>query len=163
MMCRAEGPREDGPAGRRAAEWMRPMTLRKKILVLPGPRGEDLGPVHYSLALAERLGARVFVFELRGGADGGAPLDGAYVHEAVADLVVSARRAGLDVTHHLVDEPLEDRVVEFLEREGVDVLVFGADRVEREQLQRRVGPLVSCELIQVSEKERVHFLPSKRG
>jgi len=134
------------------------VTLRKKILViLGGPRREDLKPVHYSMALAERLGAQVFIFQLPSAAGTDSP-GSECLREAVADLILSARRAGLDVTLHLAEEASEDAVAEFVEQEGIDILIFGADQAEYEQLRQRVGSRSSCEFIQVREKVRVDFL-----
>jgi nucleotide-binding universal stress UspA family protein len=133
------------------------LTLQKKILVLTGPCREDLKSVHYTMALAERLEAQVYVFQIYGAASSVSP-DSVWLAEALADLISSARRAGLDIKQHIVRGALKDEIVSLVRQEGIDVLVSCAEIAQHEHLLLQVKPHVSCQIIQVKEKDHVDYL-----
>ena len=133
------------------------MTLQKKILVPLGSCGKDLKGVHYALSLAERLQARVYILQQ----DPDAGADDAFAvwrDDALADLINSARQAGLTVSHHIVHREFREEIVGLTKEEGIDLLVFGADDGACERLLVQVKPLVSSQIIQVKEKNHINYL-----
>lgn len=130
---------------------------RKNILVPLGPWSTDLKSVHHALALAERLGAHVMILQCtqRGGAH---HLQAAWLAEALADLIANARRDGLSLSHLRISGMLEDEIVALDREEGIDLLVVSADDGELGQSLGEVEPLLSGQIIQVSQKDHSHQL-----
>jgi hypothetical protein len=123
----------------------------KRILVPFGPRGEDLISVHHALALAERLRARVFILQWSGNGDD-RDIDSAWLDEALADLVASARLAGRHLSHLKVIGPPEEEVVGLIKDERIDYLVLreGRSGIERRLLQ--LEPDLTHRIIRVKER-----------
>jgi hypothetical protein len=109
----------------------------KKILVPFGPRGEDLMSVHHALALAERLQARVFLLQWSAHADR-RDTDSAWLDEALADVVSSARLAGRRLTHLQLTGSPEEEIIGLVRNQKIDYLVLsdGPSSLERSLLQR---------------------------
>ena len=128
---------------------------QKKILVPLGMTGADLKSVHYALALAERIEAQVFILQSDDatGADSSLTL---FLGEALSDLINSARQAGLNVSHHIAHKELKEEIVGLVKDEHIDLLVFGVDEKLNKRLLLQVKPLVSSQIIQVSEKKHIH-------
>jgi nucleotide-binding universal stress UspA family protein len=129
--------------------------LQKKILVPLGMTGTDLKSVHYALALAERIKARVYILQSDNGTGADSSLT-LYMEEALSDLINSARQAGLNVSHHIAHKALKEEIVGLVKDEHIDLLVFGVDEKVDKRLLRQVKPLVSSQIIQVKGKKHVH-------
>jgi nucleotide-binding universal stress UspA family protein len=116
-----------------------------------------LNSVHYALALAERLQAQVYV--LRHDALEGSPYSlSVWLDEALLDLINSARAAGLTVSHHIAHRELKEEIVGLIKKEGIDVLVVGADGGACERLMHQIKDLVPSQIIQVREKDHINYL-----
>jgi hypothetical protein len=133
------------------------MMSQKKILVPLGSCGKDLKGVHYALSLAERLQARVYILQQDAVAGAEDPF-ATWLDEALADLINSARQAGLTVSHHIAHREFREEIVGLTKEEGIDLLVFGADDGACDRLLLQVKPLVSSQIIQVKEKDHINYL-----
>jgi nucleotide-binding universal stress UspA family protein len=131
--------------------------LQKKILVPVGSSGKDLNSVHYALALAERLWAKVY-FLRYGTAEGFPNSIATWLDEALLDLINSARQAGLAVSHHIAHRELKEEIVDLIKDEGIDMLVFGMGNGTCERIMLQIKDLVSCQIIQVREKDLISYL-----
>ena len=80
-----------------------------------------------------------------------------WLEEALTDLVASARLAGLALTIVEVDGTPEREVVDLVDQERIDLLVFSEDqrRLEREVLE--LAPRLGQLIIQVREKDGMHL------
>lgn len=92
----------------------------KKILVPVGHCGTDLKSVHYALALSRRLKARICILQQ---ADGGGVDPAGWLDEALQDLIRSARREGMRVTHSIARQTLDEEIVRLVRGEGIDRFV----------------------------------------
>jgi len=124
--------------------------LEKKILVPLGTSETNFKGVHHALALAKRLGARVYVLQ-QGTAESGDPL-GETMGEALLDLINSARQAGLTLSHYVATRDLKEEIIDMVEHEGIDLLVFEVDDDISRQLLIQVTPLINAQIIQVRNK-----------
>lgn len=114
-----------------------------------GPQINDLKSVHYALAAAERLQAAVIILRLADG-HGERP---AWFEEALADLVASARLAGLKLTIIEARGSPEREVVALADTERVDLLVFGEAQDELEHGVLQLDPRLAQLIIQVRDKD----------
>lgn len=132
------------------------MTLQKKILVPVGPDGNNLHSVRYAMALADRLKAKVYILQLlkQKGSTGGAT---ALLDETLADVINSARQAGLSVSHHVAYQAFKNELIGLIKQEGIDVLVFESEDEECRNLLKQVRPLVPSQIIEVREKDHVDY------
>ena len=130
---------------------------QKKILVPLVPPGWDLKGLHYALALAARLRARVYILQQRSSSMPENPR-GPWLEQALTDLINSARQAGLEVSQHFTDNGLKAEIVALIQLEGIDVLVFGADDEVCERLSLQIKPLVPSQIIEVREKDHISYL-----
>jgi len=124
--------------------------LEKKILVPLGTSEKSLKGVHHALALAKRLGARVYILR-QGSAEPGNPI-GAMLEEALLDLINSARQSGITLSHYIATRDLKEEIIDMAREEGIDLVVFEADDEIARRLLIEVKPLVSSQIIQVREK-----------
>ncbi len=130
---------------------------QKKILVLSGPSGKDLKSVHYALALAERLQAQVYILQRVDASDSENSLS-VWLGEALLELTNSARQAGLSVSHHLADQDWEEEILGLIKGEGIDLFVLSAADGIGGSLLRRIKSLIPSQIIQVKEKDHIHYL-----
>jgi hypothetical protein len=124
---------------------------RKNILVPLGPWSTDLKSVHHALALAERLRARVIILHCVQRTTN-RPAHSVWLAEALVDLINNARQDGLSLSHLTINGMLEDEIVALDRDEGIDLLVISADDGELGQSLREIEPLLSGQIIQVSQK-----------
>jgi len=130
--------------------------LQKKILVLVGQSGNDLKGVRYALSLAERLQAQVFI--LQQAASGKHHPLALWLGEALPDLINSARDAGLSVSHLIANRPLKEEIVFLAREEAIDLVIIGGENGICHGISHQIKPLVPSQIIQVSEKDQVHYL-----
>jgi hypothetical protein len=109
------------------------------------------------MALAERLETRLYIVQPSRG-EAPADSDTHRLDETLAELINSARQAGLSISHHLANGDLQNEVVDFIREEGIDLLVFSADDRPWARALMRVKPRVSLPIIQVREKDHVEYL-----
>ena len=126
--------------------------FRKKILVPLAASGWNLNGVHHALALAERIGARVFILEQRAAPQPLNPRTTA-LEAALRELISGARQAGLEVSHHITDNGLAAGIVSMVRLEDIDVVVFGTDDETCRNLSLRIKPLVASQIIEVRGKK----------
>jgi hypothetical protein len=133
--------------------------MQKKIMVPLGPEIRDLKSVHYALAAAERLRATVIIFRLAYGSEERP----SWLEEALNDLVASARLAGLRLSLVEADGAPDREVVDLVDQERIDLLVFSEDqrRLEREVLD--LAPRLGRLMIRVEEKETLQLGTEKGG
>jgi K+-sensing histidine kinase KdpD len=133
------------------------VTLQKKILAPVGPDGRNLKGVRYAMALAQRLGARVYILQLSSRVDA-VGSDSVLLEKTLKEVINSARQAGLTISHHVAYQDFKNEIIDLIKQEGIDVLVFGADDERCERLLKRVRPLVPSQIIEVREKDHVNYL-----
>lgn len=130
---------------------------QRKILVPIGPTANNLKSVYYALALAERLGAQIYILQQ-------APAlktenqQTIWFHETLQDLINNARRNEISLSHYMVNTNFEDEIVDLVKSEHIDVLVFNADQAVSEEVLLKVKPLVQSQIIQVREKDDIQFI-----
>ena len=133
------------------------MTLQKRILVPLASTEKGLKGIHHAMALAERLKAKVYILQLSRNADdnGSGVLA---IEETLADVINSARLAGLSISHHLAAGDLEGELVDLVRKEDIDVLVFSADDEQCTGVLQHVRPRISSQIIEVEEKDHIDTL-----
>ena len=133
--------------------------MHKKIMVPLGPQIHDLKSVHYALAAAERLQATVIILRL---ADGHRECP-SWFEETLADLIASARLAGLKLTIIEADGNPEREVVALADTERIDVLVFGEGQGVLEHDVLQLDPRLGHMIIQVREKDTLDLGTQEGG
>ena len=132
------------------------MLRREKILIPLGHNKNGLKSLHYAMALAERLKASLYIVQdsrctsLKGAGSPG-------FDDTLKEMINSARLAGFSVSHHLATD-LEADIVEMVEEEGIDVLVFSADDADCAGIVQRVRPRVPVQIIEVREKDHGSYI-----
>ena len=134
---------------------------QKKILVPIGPEIKDLKSVHYALALAERLQAKVFILQWAGG-PGGSEAYPAWLEEALADLIASARLAGLSLSHLTVNGRQAEGAVNVVKDEGIHLVVLSKHQSRLGCGLLELAPHLEHAIIRVEEKDTVN-LSEKKG
>jgi hypothetical protein len=121
------------------------------------PGGKDLKSVYYALSLARRLHAGVYILRLGiGKSSENRPSN--EMEEALADLIASAREAGLTIALYLSDgEPRED-ILSMVSAESIDLMVYDADDTAFHRLAPEVKRLISGPVIEVKEKNHISYL-----
>jgi nucleotide-binding universal stress UspA family protein len=127
------------------------MATAKKILVPLGPHCKELKAVHHALALAERIGAQVYILKIEANRQNGG--GSGWLNEALMELVSQARGVGLEVFYHTVSRSREDEILRFVRNEDIDLVVIGEEdeRWEKEVVQLR--SMIPGRIIQVAGKE----------
>lgn len=123
--------------------------MQKKIMVPLGPQIHDLKSVHYALAAAERLQAAIIILRLADDHRERPP----WFEQALADLVASARLAGLKLTIIEAEGDPECEVVALADTERIDLLVFGEGQGVLEHDVLQLDPRLGHLIIQVREKD----------
>ena len=131
--------------------------MPKRILVPLGRSAKDLKSVHYSLSLAERLQAQVYILQ-QAAVTGLENPRSVWLDEALSDLINTARQAGLTVSHHIADGELRGEIIAMARAEGIDVLVFGEEEGIGERFLVQLKSLVAGQIIQVKEKDHISYL-----
>ncbi len=131
--------------------------MQKKILVPLGASGTDLKSVHYAMALAERIRAQIYILH-PASRENGAETASMWRDEALLDLINSARQAGLTVSHYVAQQELKADIVALVKAENIDFLVFSAVEGMSERLLAQVKAQIPSQVIQVKEKDHVHYL-----
>ena len=123
----------------------------KRILVPLEASEKSLTSLHYALALAERLKAHVYVLQHRTGSV--YPMSHTYwLDAALSDLIDSARRAGLNISHHVGTGEWKDDIVGLVAAEGIDLVVFGGEDDGWQRLLVQLEPLIPPHIIHVKPK-----------
>ncbi len=131
--------------------------LQKGILVLLEPSIMNLKCMHYALSLAERLDAQVCIFQ-QAAAAAAKDLMSVWLNEALKDLINSARRAGLTISHYIADGELQEEILGLVKTEGIDVIVFDAEDKSYEPLLHQLKSMITGQIIQVKEKDHISYL-----
>ncbi len=131
--------------------------FRKKILIPLAANGWNLNGVHYALALAERIGARIYILQQHTATQ---PQNSrlSWFETALKELISGARQAGLEVSHHITGNGLAAEIVAMERLEGIDVLVLNADDEICRHLLRQIKPLVASQIIEVRGKNHISYL-----
>jgi hypothetical protein len=132
--------------------------MHTKIMVPLGPEIHDLKSVHYALAAAERLRASVILLRLAASPE----RRQAWFEEALADLVASARLAGLNVTIVEANGTPVREIADLAESERIDLLVFSEDQSRLEWATLDLAPHLGPLMITVREKDTMD-MRSKKG
>jgi K+-sensing histidine kinase KdpD len=131
------------------------LVSQKRILVPLGPQSKDLKGVYHAIALAERMKAKVLILQIEN-QNGGNTID-CWKEEVLLDLVNTASREGLAVSHHIVRGPWEKEVLDALKEESIELVVLGEDK-KMAQFFLRIRTEIPVQLIQVKEKDNVNYL-----
>lgn len=131
--------------------------MQQKILVPVGSSDNDLSSVYYTLALASRIRAQVYILR-HDAEDPSANPKAVWLEEALVDLINSARQEGLTVSDHITHQELEKDMVGLIEEEAIDVLVFGTGNGAFERLILKIKDKFSGQIIQVKEKDHISYL-----
>ncbi|MCG6909912.1 MAG: universal stress protein [Deltaproteobacteria bacterium] len=131
--------------------------VQKKILVPIGQTATNLKSVHYALALADRLGARIIILQqaLSSKAEN---RQAAWFHESLQDLINNARKNDMLLSHYMANTNFKDEIVDLVRVEHIDLLVFCEDGEVSESLLFQIKPLVPSQIIQVREKNEIHCI-----
>ena len=135
------------------------MTSEKRILVPLETSEKNLKGLHYALALAERLHAHVYILQHHIGAVRPAT-HASWLDAALVDLIDSARRAGLNVSHHLGTGDWKEDIVGLVAAEGIDLVVFGGEDDAWQRLLVQLKPLIPPHIIHVKPKHHNSY-PAK--
>ncbi|MFH1981841.1 MAG: universal stress protein [Pseudomonadota bacterium] len=123
----------------------------KRILVPLEASEKSLKSIHYALALAERLKAHVYILQHHIGTT--RPMSHAsWMDAALSDLIDSARRAGLNISHHVGTGEWKEDIVGLVAAEGIDLVVFGGEDDGWEGLLVQLKPLIPPHIIHVKPK-----------
>jgi len=123
----------------------------KRILVPLEASEKSLKSIHYALALAERLKAHVYILQHHIGI--ARPMSHAsWLDAALSDLIDSARRAGLNISHHVGTGEWKEDIVGLVAAEGIDLVVFGGENDGWERLLVQLKPLIPPHIIHVKPK-----------
>jgi K+-sensing histidine kinase KdpD len=131
--------------------------FQKKILVPIGPTANNLKSVHYALALADRLGAQIYILQQAPAAKS-KNQHNIWFDETLQDLMNRARQNEIVLTHYLINTNLKNEIVELVGSEHIDLLVFSEDQQVSQGLLLQVKPLVPSQIIQVREKNDIHCI-----
>lgn len=134
------------------------MVKHRKIMVALGSKDMDLKGVHYALAVAGRMQAEVFILKVNEPADAGSDTKRDWKEEAMLDLVISARQAGLTVSYHVATGLFEDEVLNMIHKEGIDLVVLGEDERILMHALVRLRSRFSSQVIQVKSKDNIDYL-----
>jgi hypothetical protein len=137
--------------------WRNHGMTQKRILVPLGLYGKDLKSVHYALSLAERLHAKVYILQ-QSGRIGSGDRPSIVMNEALADLITSARQAGLTVSHHLANGEFCEEMIGMLTTERIDLLVFDAEDAGCRRLVPQLKPILARPIIEVKGKNHIRYL-----
>lgn len=127
----------------------------KNVLIPLGPRSKDLKALHHALSLTERIRSRLFILSLQEVSEAQTPNP---VMSACREIVQSACEEGLQVSFHIVSGNVETELVKLLEREHIDLVIINDSEIQIKTIIRRIMPLISCQVIQVKEKNDINFL-----
>lgn len=125
---------------------------QKNILVPIDPENKDLKALYHSLALAERIQAKVFILLARHSANH--PGIGSWVEEVLMDVIHSACEEGLQVSYHIAEDGFEEEVLSLVESEHIDLIVVGAEKGPVKDSLQRIIPQMSTQIIQVRGKDK---------
>lgn len=130
---------------------------QKKILVPLGSNDRGLKGIHYALALAERVQARIYILRQTVCPGLGNPIS-TWLDEALADLVNNARQAGLAVSYYIADKDLKNEILSLIRSESIDLVVISTDDRACRRILLQLKPLIPSQIIQVREKDHAHYL-----
>ncbi len=129
----------------------------KRILVPLEASEKSLTSLHYALALAERLQAHVYILQHRIGK--ARPVSQtSWLDAALSDLIDSARRAGLNISHHVGTGEWKEDIVGLVTAEGIDLVVFGGEDDAWQGLLVQLEPLIPPHIIHVKPKHHNSYL-----
>ena len=130
---------------------------QKRMLVPFGASLKDLKGFHYALSLAERLATQIIIIQqLENEGDG--EQHSIWLDEALKDLINSARSAGLRIAHHIAVGDVIGEIVSLVKSESINLLVLGVDDREYENFAVQLKPHIACQIVQVKEKDHIHYL-----
>jgi len=125
---------------------------QKNILVPIDPENKDLKALYHSLALAERIQAKVFILLSRHSANH--PGIGSWVEEVLMDVIHGACEEGLQVSYHIAEGGFEGEVLSLVESEHIDLIVVSAEKGPVKDSLQRIIPQMSTQIIQVRGKDK---------
>jgi len=125
---------------------------QKNILVPIDPERKDLKALYHSLALAERIQAKVFILLARQPANH--PGIDSWVEEVLMDVIHGACEEGLQVSYHIAADGFEEEVLSLVENEHIDLIVVSAEKGPVKDSLRRIIPQMSTQIIQVRGKDK---------
>lgn len=129
----------------------------KQILVPLGRSTRDLKSVHYALALAERLEAKVSILQQVSEGDHENPRSHS-LDETLSDLINTARQAGIKVAHLVTSGDMKDEIIEMARVEEIDVVVLGKEDGIWRGLQLQIKSLLNKKIIRVKEKNHISYM-----
>lgn len=127
------------------------MMSEKRILVPLEASEKHFESLHYALALAERLQTHVYILQNHTGP--ARPMSHAsWLDAALSDLIHSARRSGLNISHHLGTGEWKADIVGLVTAEGIDLVVLAGEDDKWQRLIVQLKPLIPSHIIHVRQK-----------
>ena len=123
----------------------------KRILVPLEASEMSLKSLHYAMALAERMQAHVYVLRQHIGKKRPASR-ASWLDASLSNLIDSARRAGLNISHHVGTGEWKEDIVGLVAAEGIDLVVFGGEDNAWQRLLIQLKPLIPPDIIHVKPK-----------
>ena len=123
----------------------------KRILVPLEASEKHLESLHYALALAERLQTHVYILQNHTGSARSMSRT-SWLDAALSDLIHSARRSGLNISHHLGTGEWKEDIVGLVAAEGIDLVVFGGENDTWRHLLSQLKPLIPSHIMHVKQK-----------
>ncbi len=116
----------------------------------------DLNPLYHAFALAERIGAKIFVlfFKDRNETQGETIL----LEKACLDMVHSACDEGISVSFHIASEVFEVELFNIIKTEHINLIVLGGEDVEMESAIRGITLGRSVQIIKVKGKSKINSI-----
>ncbi len=128
----------------------------KNILIPFGKESKDLKALYHALSLARRIPARLFVLSLEEATDKKNRRNP--VVEACRDVVHNACESGLQISFHMASDSSESEFLEFLKSEYIDLIIISNTEISIEKMIRSIMSMISCQVVQVKEKNAVNFI-----
>lgn len=128
----------------------------RNILIPMGSDSKDLKALHHALAFAERIQSRIFVLSFEKAAE--EQNEKNPVIEACLDVIHSACEQGLQISFHIAPDDAEEKLLKLLEREHIDLIILSDAENQVEKMVRNIMTMISCQVIQVKEKNDINFI-----
>jgi len=111
-------------------------------------RVRNLKSVHYALALANRIQARIYIIRQK-------PTDNVEIsyfnlmNQTLYELIDKARQSGVSLSLYEGCNNFVDEIVDLVKSEHITLLVFNAETQEAREIMKKIKLLISAQIIQI--------------